>query len=1083
MSAKTLDGVVSVRVLGDLALHVGAAPVALPDSLRSRALLGWLAINPGPHPRREVAAALWPDVPDASARQSVRSALWSLRRALGVHADTVLDTSRDRIALCNVDVDLWRFEDLVDRDRLDEALAVAAGELLVGLDEEWALVARDEYRDRVIRLLAALSEKAAADGDTVTALERARQAVALNPLSESCARLLMCRLEESGDRPVALAVYTKLVDRLRRELRIAPSEETWRLAEKIRNSRPVQQAASAPERQRRPMSQGPLVGRAGERQQLLAAWHSAKAGQGGLAVVHGEAGIGKTRLVTDLAETAATEGALTAIGAATNLGAPFSPWADLARAIVHGIGGVPDGELFTTALAPLLPTMIAPTTPGPPQLEAARLTEGLLALIEYAASRGPLLAILEDIHDCDDSSAAVLARAGRRLCGMPVLIVWTRRDRPIRPALADAEHRTRHLQIPLTEVPLGRLDPRSIAELAGAIGPLTDDDLECVVSASDGNALLAVESTRTLLIGGRSLPEGLRGTIRARTANLPGNAQDLCATLAVAGRFLTVEELRRRLPELVPDARLDDAVRLAEDAGLVGITGRRLDFCHALLRDAYYAELPELERARTHAAAALDLAETGGPERSGEAAQHSKRAGDRAGAGRLLIQAAAHARSLGAFERAHELLVEAADLLPNDADIPMALAEVSAYRGRRQDFDRHFETAVRMTESGGDRVAVVRAHIRCAEWNTGPLCRPRLALRSLRTALEVLDRAAEPPREMRVHLLASLAWCEAVAGDADACDELIAQASARQVGIPEDPLLAVRIGNARSLVLLRRGRFTEAAEPARHGAAIARSIGRTDLVYLALLNAAAGLAAGGYHDAALDVLDEALDAEEQQSSSALAAEMLMSRAWVLSRLARHDDALRDTLAARRLADSLGTKELCARADAEIGRALLRAGSYEDAEARLLRALDVTSASICRPLARLQRAEALARLGRHDESEAEVRATALEPVRAGDWPDMLVARMSSVRGLIAAGRGDVERARTEFGRAENGWRRRTAPIDLGDRLVATIADFGRPVIGLISPAEELRSVRADLAALDHDAPIYDNQQGVNNADLR
>ena len=226
MSAKTLDGVVSVRVLGDLALHVGAAPVALPDSLRSRALLGWLAINPGPHPRREVAAALWPDVPDASARQSVRSALWSLRRALGVHADTVLDTSRDRIALCNVDVDLWRFEDLVDRDRLDEALAVAAGELLVGLDEEWALVARDEYRDRVIRLLAALSEKAAADGDTVTALERARQAVALNPLSESCARLLMCRLEESGDRPVALAVYTKLVDRLRRELRIAPSEET-----------------------------------------------------------------------------------------------------------------------------------------------------------------------------------------------------------------------------------------------------------------------------------------------------------------------------------------------------------------------------------------------------------------------------------------------------------------------------------------------------------------------------------------------------------------------------------------------------------------------------------------------------------------------------------------------------------------------------------------------------------------------------------------------------------------------------------------------------------------------------------------
>ena len=458
-------------------------------------------------------------MPDASARQSVRSALWSLRRALGEHAETVLDTSRNRIGLREVAVDLWRFDDLVADGRLDDALALQQGPLLTGLDDEWALIARDAHRDRAIGLLAGLSEDAATAGDPVEALARARQAQALDPLSETCGRMLMRRLDESGDRSVALAVYSKLVDRLRQELQIAPSPETWQLAETIRTraraprpDAPVVVKPGAPAR-------SPLVGRDRERRLLADAW----AAGGGVAFVCGAPGIGKTRLIRDLAGHVRADGGLAAIGTADDVRAPYAPWADLARGVLRGLGGVPEGELFVSALAPLLPTLIAPPTPGPPELERARVVEGLLGLLEHAAARGPVLVVLEDMHGCDEASAEVLARAARRLADLPLLLVWTRRDRPVPAALAAAEHQIRHGDSAFTEVVLDRLDDDAVRELARA-GGLDADAAALVVSAADGNPLLAVEATRSLARGETTLPDGLRATVRAAAAGLPAPA-------------------------------------------------------------------------------------------------------------------------------------------------------------------------------------------------------------------------------------------------------------------------------------------------------------------------------------------------------------------------------------------------------------------------------------------------------------------------------------------------------------------------------------------------------------------------------
>lgn len=1055
----------SVRVLGEIGVDVGGAAVVLPDSMRAVALLGWLAIHSGPRSRSEIASTLWPDVPDSTARKSVRTALWALRRAFGEYADAVLDISRNRIGLRNVDVDLARFDELVAEDRLDEALAMSSGALLTGLDDEWAILARESHRDMVIALLRDQSDKAAANGDVALAIERARHAAELNPLSETCARLLMRRYDEAGDSSLALAVYARIVERLRHELKIAPADETWQLAEKIRSRQQSQRPTMHTPREFRRLATTPLVGRDPQLQSLGQAWRLARRGEGGVAVVHGEAGMGKTRLVAELTELAGHTGALTALGTTSTIGCPpYWPWAELASALLRGMGGVPDGEPFTKALAPLLPTLIQPAAPGPPDFEQARLTEGLLDLLAYAAAQAPVLAILEDMHGCDEASAVVLARACRRVQSLPVLLVWTRRNRPVPTALADAEQQAHHCAALLADVDLKPLGRQDIAEIARNAGVINDDAIGTVVASADGNALLAVEASRAIARGDAALAQGLRSTVRAARSHLSAPSRSLCEVMAVAGCALRIEDARRRARPR-DDAEFDAAFETAADAGLLQIVDGKIDFRHALMRDAYYADLPELHRIRLHASAARDLDENGEPELAGEAARHLLTAGDRDGAAGLLVRAANHAMSLGALSRAEELLSEAAALQPANAEIVLDLAGVAAHRGMAEQAQARFDRAVTAMEATDDRLGVVAAHIRWAEWNTGPLCRPLVARQAVSTALELIDTAGVSALRLRLQAQAFLALCEAMAGDPNAGEQLLDSIDAQCQRLPTDPIRDIRRHIARTLAHIRQGRFEEVGDAGRAAAAIARSIGRLDLMYGSLLNAAAGLASTGAYTEALELLDEIGTLPSAGALPlAIEADVQLSRAWLMSRLGRHAKAIRIAKSTQQLAKQIGGPELGATADAETGRILLRAGYYEEAAECLAHALHAESASIGRPLARLQRAEALTRLGRLTDAQQELAAAALEPVGRVDWPDTLVARMALVRGLIAAAKGDLVEARRYLQHAAAGWRRRIATSD-STGSTAALADLGRPVIGQISPTDELDTVLADLAQLN------------------
>jgi DNA-binding SARP family transcriptional activator/tetratricopeptide (TPR) repeat protein len=1047
--------VLRIRLVGGVSVEIDGRTVPAPASRRAWALLGWLALHPEPHSRADVAAALWPDVVDSSARQSMRSALWSLRQALDEAGVELLVSSRDRIGLDpDVDVDIHGFDEAVAAGELAEAVQIGDGDLLAGIDDEWALVARDAHRERLVTVLGELSRQTTG----AESVRWARRACTLDPLSEDATRQVMECLAATGDRPAALAAYQRLAERLRRELRIPPSEPTWRLAEQIRTGGDKPIPPASPRRNR--FGAIPLVGRTAELAALRDAWEATTNGIGGLAIVHGDPGIGKTRLVAELAGIARRHGGTVATGSPPDIaGDALTPWIEICGSLLSGLGALPAAP-WVDVLAPLAPSIVpSPSRPSaPPDLEQARLSEAVVALLDTSARIGPTLVVLEDLHMAGEASLAVLSHVARRIADRRVLIVATRRERPLRDRLATLEQSQRQRGTFRADVTLGPLAQTAVSRLARAVGSLSDDAVEQVVDVADGNALLAVEVARALAAGD-ALPLGLRGTTRAATARLPEDSRALLKTLAAAGRDLGTREAAARA-----DVDLGSALPPAEDQGLLVVQSDRLGFRHALLREAVYADMSAVERAERHERAANMLRAEGSHDRAAEAAAHLRAIGRLAEAGELLMQAAARARALGALADATTLLREATAALPDDPVPALELADVLAWRGRAGDSQTAFERVLPLLEATGDPKAVAAAQLRFAEWHYGPICQPSVAITACHRALAILDGAGVRADAIRIRVLSIYAWCQAIAGDPNEVDRLLTELTDLVGDEPSDPLLALELDRTRGYALLRQGRFTAAVAPLVRSGEVAIALGRPDLTYTALVNAAFGQAAAGNMAAALELLDHTAAALAGHGMLAIDAPVLLYRAWVLVRLDRLADAAEAAAQARRVADRLDAPNLQAIVDAERGRVALRAGGYEAAATLLESALSVAEAGIGRPLARLQRAEALARAGRLDDAEAELAEVVLEPVKEGDWPETLVIRMSGVEGLIAAGRGDSALARRRIGEAIKGWRRLT-PVDLGGRIGSVMADLGRPIIGLILPLEELAAAEADLAALD------------------
>jgi DNA-binding SARP family transcriptional activator len=734
-----------VRLLGGLAIEVDDLPLPPPGGRPARALLAWLALNPGLHARSRVAGHLWPDVREDSARASLRNALMAVRRALGEDGSRYLVAQRDRVGLAaeGVWVDVLEARALEREGRLEEAAALARGELLPGLDADWVHDARDAHARGLVALTGATAAAAEARGDLAEAVRLSREAVALDPLAEAAHRELIRRLMVSGDRAAARAAYERLRDLLRERLGVAPAPETRALLEEVPGAAAAAEPAAArelpPVLRRRPRSG--LVGRERELAVVRGAWERAVAGERVMAVAVGEPGVGKTRLAGELARAAHREGALVLLGRARE--EAMVPYGAVAEALRPYISARPAAALGPLAgeLARLVPEL-SPRLPaalgGDPEGARYRLFEAVAWVLGAAAREAPAVLVIDDLQWADASTAQLLAHCARALPDARLLILATSReaappDGPL--AALAAELRAEGA---LVRVDLDALDRDGVAAMmASWAGPGAPGAIvEAVRTATGGVPFLVEEVMRHLEDAGRlgpgrwpapgdlGLPEGARDAVSRRLDRLGDPARWVLRLAALAGSTIAPGDLeasaaaaRRAGAAPVEPGTVLDALEAAAAARLLRQSedpgsGEGYEFAHALVRETLLAELSPARAARMHAAVAEAL-EARPAGREAEVARHLAEAGEAGDPVR--VSASAHAAIEGAmaqaaYEQAARYAEEAlgADVGPGAgaaarrASLLLCLGEARARVGDREAAARAFSRAAGLARETGD---------------------------------------------------------------------------------------------------------------------------------------------------------------------------------------------------------------------------------------------------------------------------------------------------------------------------------------------------------------------------------------------
>lgn len=717
---------VRICVLGELVVECSGQPLGVAGSWRARSLLAWLALHPGDHPRGDVAARFWPDILDASARASLRTSLWALRRALGPHAGATLIATRDRVGLHGapaVWLDATAFAEHLGAGRLDEALPLCRGELLAGLDDEWVHDLRDAHRARVGDLLERIAARAAAAGDPAAAIAWTRRRVTLDPLAEDAQRALIARLTESGDRAGALAAYSRLRERLRAELGLSASQETRELVARVREGDgpkvvappPRTSPSGAPDddgwgpgapfplpgRLRRP-APAAFVGRGEELLALRTLWAQVRAGRGArLALVFGEAGIGKSRLVREVALEAQAHGAIVLHGTADE--DLLVPHQHLVEALEHYVAVAAATELRRHVapraedLEPIVPSLAGMAVPGPSASGRAesrryRLFEAVAALLAGLSADAPVLLVLDDLQWADQSTAALLRHALESRPELRLLVLATQRSGEAAPSGAVGEALQRLTQGDLVErLALSGLGDVDVAALSRSLTghELSAGLVRAIGAEAGGNPFFVQEVVRhleasdarggVLSLASAGVPDGVRAVVDLRVSRL----QDACVRLLTVAAVLGAEfelGVLERVSDLEGEdlaAALDDALAAALVVEVDHPGEERFAFSHAIVRRALLARLSRAHRRRVHGRIAEALKRSRGDDALLEIAYHLCEALPAADADEALDYATRAAeRAIGglAYAEAVELFTRALSLLPRGDDRRRVLA-------------------------------------------------------------------------------------------------------------------------------------------------------------------------------------------------------------------------------------------------------------------------------------------------------------------------------------------------------------------------------------------------------------------------
>ena len=351
-------GTLEISLLGGFQLRRDGALLE-PIALRAgRSLLAYLVMNrERPHTRDLLAGTFWPDLPDARARRRLSQALWQVQARITHGEDPqrrLLATTGDTVGI-NPGADFWldvdEFEWTLEQaapaavtsrsqeaDLLAAAVRLYRGDLLEGMYDDWAVPDRERLSERFLGALERLTDLVMSRGDYETALIHARHLAQLAPMREEAHQRVMRLAVLLGRHNDAIRQYELCRRILADELGAQPSPATRQIYEATvaeRESGHPSRGLGLGAPLFEPAGQVPFVGREQERSMLLQRLDAALDGHGGLVLLEGESGVGKTRLLAEVVEDGRWRGMDVLWGRSSPSGG--RPYAPLADALVGGL--------------------------------------------------------------------------------------------------------------------------------------------------------------------------------------------------------------------------------------------------------------------------------------------------------------------------------------------------------------------------------------------------------------------------------------------------------------------------------------------------------------------------------------------------------------------------------------------------------------------------------------------------------------------------------------------------------------------------------------------------------------------------
>ncbi len=644
---------------------------------------------------------------------------------------------------------------------------------------------------------------------------------------------------------------------------------------------------------------------------MAGAWDEAVLGLSRTVLLAGEAGIGKTRLLSDFVAARPEGPALVLRGSCVQLGdraLPYAPFREvllelcsaLSQETVHELAG--SGAATLSRLVPELAPSSRDGTEG-------ELVDVLARLLDRVSLERPILLGVEDLHWADASTRALFGYLVRALRTSRVLTVGTLRSEPP-PDLAVEELLDELLRLPHVErLSLSRLSPAGVSRQMRGImaAPPPADMAERVVARSEGVPFLVEELTAAERAGNQGVPEGLRNLLLRRTKSLSGAATAVLR--AAAASASPVNEATLGAVSGLDDAGLRTPLRELVTAHLLVVDRRRgtYDFRHALQREAVEDDLLPGEASELHRKYAT-LLESDDPalpdDQMIRAAHQWWLAGDPNRCYPATLRAAAAARRMSAYgeelfllERALSIWGAVADPVTSDVndrgDLLLAAGRAARLGGR---YDRALELLDEgLTDVGREDID------RSAEllWEESLLVRSLGELPAVEERLRsALDVAAQQPSAARARLLNALLQLQLHRRDPAASqtlhDAVVAAEGAGESAVAahlrvtgamlmadhpretdaalrqleqageiarnqDDVALALRVHDARAHVLVASGRPAEAERAAREGLELAATRGSPVFIHDHLVGALVDARwATGQWAEALSVLDDAL---------------------------------------------------------------------------------------------------------------------------------------------------------------------------------------------------------------------------------